>query len=1039
MDISASIITLIGAVNEVVTICYNYVAATRGAPWALSKMIDELNNLRRVLESIERFYRDTDDDDQGTASRLGSIRELCDAQTGSIAKELDSLMQKLRHPKWAGLDGSKRQAMMKTLTWPLKEGEAKKTLQNIERMKSTLELALTVDLIETQKAELKTLKKSVRSLRDDDHYQRILRWLSAPDPSTNLNAALKRRHTGTGKWLLENQIYKNWKAARGSFLWLHGMPGCGKSILSSTIIEDLRQEMSQPDKIVMYFYFDFNDISKQHVDKMLRSLVVQLSCTCPHVPEPLAILYKSCNKGSVQPYTNDIVEVLQALLKQYHQVYIVLDALDECESRSELLDWMGRLFKQNSDRLSLIITSRKIKDLDDFVAKESGPENSFSIPDQSVNEDICLFVKEILHSDQRFRRWHRQPEVLEEIEERLINQAGGMFRWAACQLDALSGCRSLNKLRRALNSLPITLDETYERILCNIDPIFKVEALHVLQWLVYAMRPLTLVEVAELVAFDVEHEPRFDPTNRFADIEEVLDLCSSLTLCTMSDGAGNADSYQHNNSSILNSKGRVPFVRLAHFSVKEYLTSNRIGQGPAAYFSVDEELSHLRLAETCLSCLLLYEDDPPIGTKAFSTKFPIAKYAAEHWLSHFKKANGILKEHHYEYASKLFSGEHVVRNWIGLYDIDRETGQMHSFRIPQGSTLYYAVLTGSYALVAVVLQKFNDYEREKTHDNRRSTFVTDDHRWVPCSRSDQAACINQTGGSLHTPLILASWYGLPKIVELLLTYGANPNIYTQVMLDSLFSFNATRSALAAAVHDGRIDIAKCLLDHGADIHEGLPCSLTASNHAIDYGTALKYICLDQIEGLQGQRMHQISNDQKVPRRIFEKVRLGLLSRPQSLAEFDTESIGGFSVPLLFEAVHNGDIDMVSLLLDYGALIDHRNGFHRNTALIEAAARGNDMMVELLLDRGASINETDIFGNTALACAFNAGKGSTAAILMGKGAEYPCWALPVGDFYVDNTCIDVLHPESDEECNEEDQVLSGRGGVMFAKNVSVAWR
>lgn len=69
----------------------------------------------------------------------------------------------------------------------------------------------------------------------DNQYKEILKWLSAPDPSTNFNAAHKRRHNGTGKWLLENKVYKDWKLTRGSFIWLHGVAGCG-------MIQPLKEE-----------------------------------------------------------------------------------------------------------------------------------------------------------------------------------------------------------------------------------------------------------------------------------------------------------------------------------------------------------------------------------------------------------------------------------------------------------------------------------------------------------------------------------------------------------------------------------------------------------------------------------------------------------------------------------------------------------------------------------------------------------------------------------------------------------------------------
>lgn len=97
LSISASIIALIGATHEIVTICYNYAAAAKGAPWALSRMIDELNNLRSVLESIERLCRGGNGTDPATISRLEHIQRLCD---------VGNLMEKLRPPKWANLDRS---------------------------------------------------------------------------------------------------------------------------------------------------------------------------------------------------------------------------------------------------------------------------------------------------------------------------------------------------------------------------------------------------------------------------------------------------------------------------------------------------------------------------------------------------------------------------------------------------------------------------------------------------------------------------------------------------------------------------------------------------------------------------------------------------------------------------------------------------------------------------------------------------------------------------------------------------------------------
>jgi len=70
-------------------------------------------------------------------------------------------------------------------------------------------------------------------------------------------------------WFLESEQYAKWKASPSSFLWLHGIPGCGKTILSSTVIEDILQHCTNdPGKAAAYFYFDFKDPQKQSSELM---------------------------------------------------------------------------------------------------------------------------------------------------------------------------------------------------------------------------------------------------------------------------------------------------------------------------------------------------------------------------------------------------------------------------------------------------------------------------------------------------------------------------------------------------------------------------------------------------------------------------------------------------------------------------------------------------------------------------------------------------------------------------------------------------
>src|SRR6266511_5506612 len=161
------------------------------------------------------------------------------------------------------------------------------------------------------------------------------------------------------------------------------------------------------------------------------------------------------------------------------------------------------------------------------------------------------------------------------------------FRWAACQLDTLGRCRSLAELQKALASLPKTLDDTYARILLGIDEDDSQNALKILQWLAYSARPLQVDEIAEVITVDIVDNPRINPAKRFAEPQDILTICSSLiTIAEPMEGP--------------RGKTTVKQVRLAHFSVKEYLVSERIQTGLAARYSIREIHAHTSIAESCL-------------------------------------------------------------------------------------------------------------------------------------------------------------------------------------------------------------------------------------------------------------------------------------------------------------------------------------------------------------------------------------------------------------------------------------------------------
>jgi len=172
---------------------------------------------------------------------------------------------------------------------------------------------------------------AVKGLELEQRREKIERWLSPPDPSTNYNKALQQRQEGTGLWFLQSDTFAKWKTQQNSFLWLYGIPGCGKTILSSTIIEDLKRTL--PRQPLLYFFFDFNDNGKQILDSMVRSHISQLYHKCEDTWKLLDSLYSSCEAGRNQPSCESLCKVLLQMVEQVKEVYVVLDALDECCTR----------------------------------------------------------------------------------------------------------------------------------------------------------------------------------------------------------------------------------------------------------------------------------------------------------------------------------------------------------------------------------------------------------------------------------------------------------------------------------------------------------------------------------------------------------------------------------------------------------------------------------------------------------------------------------------------------------------------------------
>lgn len=424
LSVSASIIALLQLTGTVIS----YLSDVSDGPRELQRVRREISSALGILIMLQ------DQANQATqGDSFSSTLKSLNVPYGPF-EQFHTALERLAL-KLAPVQGWRK--IRKAFKWPFEKEEIHEILDIIERQKSLFSLARQSDHIALSKAiggDIKTIQKGVNeislgvnSLQIGERHNKIRQWLSAPDPSSNYNKALKNRSANTGDWFLQTTIYSNWLSEPGSLLWLYGIPGCGKTILSSTIIQEtVGYCQSRTNSIVLYFYFDFNDVEKQQHEKMIRWLVIQLSLQHTSTLQALESLYSSCRNGESQPVYDSLLATLQQMIGYFQDTYLIIDALDECVERGELLTSIEKLAGWKDVNLHILTTSRGEKDIRESIEPLVNDQGKFCIQSTLVNNDICAYIRNRLQTDRDLKRWQDKPEVQKEIENTLMAKADGM-------------------------------------------------------------------------------------------------------------------------------------------------------------------------------------------------------------------------------------------------------------------------------------------------------------------------------------------------------------------------------------------------------------------------------------------------------------------------------------------------------------------------------------------------------------------------------------------------------------------------------------
>lgn len=447
------------------------------------------------------------------------------------------------------------------------------------------------------------------------------------------------------------------------------------------------------------------------------------------------------------------------------------------------------------------------------------------------------------------------------------------------------------------------MDDTYARILCNIDHDHTQHVHKILRWLTFSARPLELEELAEVVAIDVEETPKFDPERRFTDIQDILEPCSSL-ISTVGNTCRIPKLVYLDENGVqqgTDNESDPVYVRLAHFTVKEFLLSQRIRQGTGRIYGLEEINSNRMIAEDCLAYLLHITPLEPLDS-AYIGSYPLARYAASNWYEHTCMAvfsngrtNALIME--------LFGPKKIaaLNNWIRLYNFEILCPEPCVNSGDNAHPLYFSSLLGLTWTVSWLTERGADVNaRCGKHGNALCAATWGGHQQVVRLLLSKGASVNQLGGHYGNALQTASWLGDGNLIRLFCEYGADVNIRGLV----------GKTALHEAVEAGHKDSVEMLLSQGVDAD--LPDS---------YGdTAL----------IQAARYDRL----EIARCLME-----------AGADVNIQNISGTSA--LLEAAGKDNADIIRLLLKHGANLYLQTGTGE-VALSKATRAGHDTVMRQLL-------------------------------------------------------------------------------------------
>ncbi|EPE36656.1 Ankyrin repeat-containing protein [Glarea lozoyensis ATCC 20868] len=767
----------------------------------------------------------------------------------------------------------------------------------------------------------------------------ILAKLSSLNFHEKQNDIFAKCHHGTGQWLIQADEFEGWLKGEGSsILWCPGIPGAGKTVLTSLAVNHTQKVTRGTEAAIVYIYCDYKDPKTQSELELMSSITRQLTEQTSPIPLEVQKFCEENVRNRRNPTGNEWTSLIKSISLLFRTTYLFIDALDECPeiNRDNFLSLIGKI----EPFVRLFITSRPHLDLKAKFPTIRRIDISASV------SDVKTYLENEISTNNRLSLFTAKDSHLrEDIIKCVSEKTTGMFLFAYLQIQHLCRQQSLKMVRKTMDKFRKGVLEFYGEAMMRIQNQEDEDselAIKALSYIFCARRPLVIEELLHALAAEAD-ETDLDEA-AFPDIEILLSVCAGLIMIDENTG----------------------IVGLVHFTLQEYLEDN-----PGKLLPDLE----VEMARACLTYLNFdaFEEGPCQDENELSQrlqKYQFLDYASRNWGFHV--LGGQLHERVIDLVLRFLKDEPKLSSSIQILYLVGHRIKDWQGRFPeQFKPLHVVAYWGLDKILTILSEQETDVDiRDSDGATALQLAARNGHMSVIQLLLANGADVNTKNDKAETAVYWAARNEHTAVLELLLLEKAH------VLTKDYEGW----TALDWGVLGGNNEVLRLLLEHGTDIS------------ANDDDGRNKALCLAAEEGHELTVQMLIDNGAKVNAQDalgstaldfaapsgHEKTMRVLL---QNGADVRSRDIYGNSI--LHLAVNHKAL--VQLLLKYKVDIDATND-NGQPALSLAAQDGPPEVVELLLQHGADVDRKDKFGFTALHRAVLRRREATVRLLLDYGAS-----------------------------------------------------